>query len=188
MRLFFEFKILVFLLFTAFSGGCSTASTVSRELSEMKYPPNPEAQNTVQINESRSVKKEGWQLPKAEKQKQVRKTVIDSYLENGDKIKVTTTDYAPIKDFFTEEPFASLGKNQAFRLTKINLIRESKVNGKIFCYTIFAKATKPNEKTGKPIAVGSDFIYQYVDRDGDGKFETLVTDGSVYPVPSWVTQ
>jgi hypothetical protein len=189
MQILFKFGIIWCAIVLAHVAGCSLNNTASVLNAVEKESSNDmKLQKVAQENDGKIIKEEGWTIPKPEKQKLVRISNTDSRLESGGKVKVTTTDYSPVKDFLTEEPIVSMGKGHVYGVTKIDLIRESKVNNKSFCYTVFVSSVKVGEKAGKSWPTGSPFLYQYIDRDGDGKFETLLTDASKFAVPDWLSQ
>lgn len=81
-------------------------------------------------------------------------------------------------------PFTSEEERQLVGgVLKLLFITEFSVNGKVYSYDIGARIAKPANHADE---IG--FGYRIVDFDGDGKFETMLTDDDIeLKVPSWAT-
>jgi hypothetical protein len=120
-------------------------------------------------------------------------TRIQSFTsESGKSIKVTRTTYYPVDDFyFTDEPFTPEVARQLVGGTlQLKLIDELKVNGKIFAYVINVTSMMSHaQSNSNSLHNGHPFGYPILDKDGDGKFETLLPDDDVeLQVPAWVSE
>lgn len=191
MKTYFRFKIYGFVLFVVFLFGCSTVSTSSldNEL-ETKASPSPMLPNSPQNYEGKFIKQEGWKIPLPDKKEKMRVIERDVMTENGMKVKRTITIYNPIGDFFfqRESSTSISGSQLKSESLQIQSIWEVKIKEKIYSYTVIARKATPDKQTDESVLTKFEFPYRYFDIDGDGKFETLVTDGSEILVPSWASQ
>jgi len=191
MRVYFGYKIFGFVIFAVLGFCCSTVNTtlLNNKL-EINTSVTPIPPDSLQKYEAKFVKEEGWEIPLPEKRKATRTIEREAKSENGTSVKRMLTVYIPIDAFFFQrEPYASgLDKEMTTGLLRLQAIYELKVKEKIYGYTIYAQKTALDEQTRKSVPSGKIFFYQCFDTDGDGKFETLVTDQSGISVPDWVTQ
>lgn len=147
----------------------------------------PTPPNLPQNDDGRIVKEEGWQIPSPKEKREIGTKLIDMISEDRKSVRVMTTNYAPVEKTIYSE------KTDDARVTLVrdNLILgnfvEYKAKGKVFLYTIFARRPMSEKQE-----IGSSnekiFVYQIVDRDGDGKFETLLIKNSKFLTPSWVSR
>jgi hypothetical protein len=191
MKSIFNLKLYSILAFAVCFAGCSSAKTASAENElAIKFSPTPTPQSSVEESKDDSVKNENWQIPLLKNRKQTRISFSDTKSEDGKPVRLMITDYAPKNEvFFTQVPSGSVSPNRLLSgLLKLEFIEELRVKEKIFGYVVFARATKTDEKTGKPSPFGQMFVYRIIDKDGDGKFETLLADDSKILVPQWVSK
>jgi hypothetical protein len=189
MRLISRIKLCSILVFAILTVGCSPVSTSSRnEESGMKYSSNPTPNNSRQENEAKALKQESCKIPLLEKRIKIRTYVTNLNSEDGKLIKVTTTAYDSKGElFFTREaPTAEHAAELNYGWLKLEWLEELKVKDKIFGYLIFVRGAKPDEKTKKPLLDKHMFVYRCVDFDGDGTFESILTDtAKELLVPKW---
>lgn len=188
MKTFIIFKPYVIAFLTVVFIGCSTVNTTSiNDELNTNISPTPNLEETPKKNDGRIVNEEGWQIPPREKRRKLRERVIDMLSEDGKNFKVTITQYVPIGGFIYSEE--SLLNEQKTTQLRGNLsmagFTEFKLKEKVFLYTIMAITRKPETQKGDNTTHERHFGYQIVDRDGDGKFETLITDKSKFLVPAW---
>ncbi|MEZ5422882.1 MAG: hypothetical protein R2682_07280 [Pyrinomonadaceae bacterium] len=145
---------------------------------------------SVQEGKDAQVRNGGWMIPLPENREQIRQSFSDAESEDGKPVKIAITDLVP-KDvfFFTQTPSDAASPNSLLSgLLKLELIQELRVRAKTYCYLIYARRTKTDEQTGKPSPIGQMFVYRILDKDGDGKFETLSADDSRALVPEWAAK
>ncbi|MCW5956038.1 MAG: hypothetical protein KIT61_05595 [Pyrinomonadaceae bacterium] len=133
------------------------------------------------------IKKSGWTVPSETEAYVTKKQRDMGTTKDGKAVEVTTIyyDYKTMKSY--SEDFYYGGPNldnMKGRLRSGGFIGYS-VNGKRFMYAVFV------EKIVPPPASNSDphdepFVYQIMDADGNGIFETLLGDYDEIVVPNWV--
>jgi hypothetical protein len=178
-------RIQFIMFLSVFLAGCSAANTTLQNSNPEKKSA-PVEQNQNRVSDNRIIKAEGWQIPSPEKKEQVRKKTKSLNSDEGDAFEVTLTYYVPTERFiYREKP---LNDNQIIlvkgELELFDFI-EYRVKDKIFAYTIFARRYKidqPNDNSSHE----HKFVYRILDSNGDGKFETLLTDNSELLVPQWI--
>jgi hypothetical protein len=133
------------------------------------------------------IKKSGWTVPVSNDANIIKIDADMGTTKDGNEVKVSTIHYnhkTPKSYSENLDPEYLIWESM-----KGNLISggftEHRVNGKAFMYSIFA------EKVARPPASNSDphlepFVYQIMDTDGDGIFETLLGDYDKIIVPDWV--
>ncbi|MCC7307409.1 MAG: hypothetical protein IT173_07575 [Acidobacteria bacterium] len=149
-----------------------------------KIEPEPSASPGISCqSDDVCINAEGWRLPSLEGAKASaasKETLKDS---SGKNIEVETVNYV-LENTSTEEPFNLIGKN--FGKLKLSFVRQFSKNEKVFAYVIFAQRTKRDDATQSDEGTGTIFFFTFVDRDGDGKFETLVRGQKPeLTVPDW---
>lgn len=190
MKVFFRVRISYIVIFAVFHLGCSTATTTSlKDETGINFSPTPAPKN-FNNDEGIILKEKGWQIPSPRKKQKskIKESIMKS--EDGKDIKVTATFYTPIENFIYEEnPLDANGEVILVhgKLKLMNFV-EIKVEENVFLYTISARKTEAKEPIYNSTSHNHIFGYQIVDRDGDGKFETLLTDGSKFLVPVWALQ
>jgi hypothetical protein len=110
--------------------------------------------------------------------------------EDGKKVEVERVIYGSRKLFFFEMEMSSRSRETQSNneLLKLESVYEFKVKKRAFFYSIFARQAKPDAQIGRPIPAMHMFVYRILDKDGDGKFETLVSDDSKIIVPKWASE
>ncbi len=179
-------------IFLLFSVGCNGVQpqNLNNVINVTPTPPMEEIVETSNGNR-KFINPGGWQIPMPmpEDRKKTKESKTYGTTSDGERVDMTITFYAPIKDFFY-----TLVIDPAFREHAVGgdlileLIGELKTNGKVYGYSIFARQVAPKDKDGNFTASDHNhmFVYRCYDSDGDGKFETLLTDSSPYFVPDWV--
>jgi hypothetical protein len=135
------------------------------------------------------IRKSGWLTPSRN-----NTYVDDTYVEDavkgktraGKAVKLSTISFIYKIPWIYSQDFSFDGSGLDDLKGKIesDYFRESRANGKIFMYTISGKRV-----TGLPANFephDDPFVYQIQDRDGDGKFETLLGGSQDIIVPNWV--
>lgn len=180
-------KLTFITLLTLVFVGCSTVETTS--LNEERAIETSPTQTDSNQNNQAGIIESGWQIPLPEKKRTLKKSIVTRVSEDGKNIKVTTTECAPINDFIYEEKLTDYQKTKLISgELQLKTFIENKVNEKIFWYTIFAKQTESNEQKSDNSSHNHIFVYRIVDKDGDGKFETRVSDSSEILVPKWAIE
>ncbi len=162
----------------------TSVSNQSPEVVESTPPSNP--RDRVVFDGTNYIKKNGWLVPSSKGTNVTKKETEMGTTNDGSEIEVITTyhDYKTPKSY--SENFYHEGPNLANvkgRLISGGFTKYS-AHGKTFMYSIFA------EKVVPPPASNSDphvdpFVYQIMDTDGDGIFETLRGEYEII-VPNWV--
>ena len=189
MKMILKIGISSLVIFTAFCIGCSTINILSLSAGPVLHVAAvPTPQNLPQDTDGRIVKEEGWQIPSPKEKKEIGTKLIDMISEGGKNVKVTTTNYAPVGKIVysekTDDPRVTLVRDN---LILGNFV-EYKAKGKVFLYTIFARRPNTEKQENGNSSREKIFVYQIVDRDGDGKFETLLINSTKFLTPYWVTR
>jgi len=127
------------------------------------------------------INSEGWSLPNlyGVKASGTRKERLKD--SAGNPLEATIGNFV-LDDTFTDEPFRSIGAN--YGTIKISNVQQFSRNGATFAYLVFAQRTVYDPADRTYSGTGITFFYAFVDRDGDGKFETLLRDAKIV-VPEW---
>ena len=183
--------LLIFTFLIMLSGSCNKARSQNSDNGFVSVDPSLEktiANST--FNEKGIINPTGCQIPMPEQRKKTKESKTFGTTSSGTKVNVNISFYAPIGEFFFIRETDSSPQSQAVTgLLRLELIGEIKSNGKVYGYSIFARKAPKNESNNR----GSEehnhmFVYRCYDSDGDGKFETVVNDGSSFPVPDWVSK
>ncbi|MCZ2390843.1 MAG: hypothetical protein LC113_07165 [Acidobacteria bacterium] len=125
----------------------------------------------------------GWRLPDLEGVKASTTAIEELKSSSGDDVDVATVNYV-LDNIFTDEPFSLIGAD--YGKLALSSVKEFSLNEKVFAYVVFAQRTRPNAVTHSYEGTGTIFFFAFVDRDGDGKFETLLRSlESNFTVPDW---
>jgi hypothetical protein len=190
MKTFIIFKIYAVVFLTVVFIGCSTINntSVSDELNT-KISPTPNLQENPPDTDGRIVKKEGWQIPPLKKMRNLGEEVVDMDSEDGESVKVTLTFYAPKDGYrYTEKPSVN-NPNTGVGIDLSMLgFTEFKVKERVFLYSILAITRRFETEKRDNSTNERYFSYQIGDRDGDGKFESLLIDKSKFLVPAWAVE
>jgi hypothetical protein len=169
-------------IFLSFLITCSTANIASSGNSKALPSVTPVLQDSSLGN--KPIEKEsGWQVPKAEKKEEIKTRTTSAIAEDGSSVLVTITDYA-IPGGFTYNESQAAGDTIVQGNLKTGNYSEFKVNGNFFLYAIFARSVRDANTANNNASHNHSFVYQIIDQDGDGKFETLLKNNK-YVVPSW---
>ena len=161
-----------------------TVSDQSTQTHERNF--SSDSQDVVLSSGKDYIKKTGWKVPSSNETYIIKKEPDMGTTTYGKEVKVNTVDYkykAPksySEDFYYEGPNL---KNMKGKLLSGGF-REYSVNGRIFMYTVFAEKVVPAPASNSDPHVDP-FVYQIMDADGDGIFETLRGDYDMI-VPNWV--
>lgn len=166
--------------------GCSSGKPAP-PVNAVAIQPSP---ISVQEGEDTQVQDGGWKIPLPEDREQIRQSFSDAESEDGKHVTLAITELAPKDEvFFTQVPSDAASPNSLLSgLLKLEFIQELRVREKAYCYLIYARRAKTDEQTGKPSPIGQMFVYRILDKDGDGKFETLSADASRVSVPEWAAK
>jgi len=150
--------------------------------------PNP--QDVVLFDGKNYIKKSGWKTPSK------KNAYIDEKYDQGNTERVTKSGKrvrTKASSYFIGPPwqysqdFSYKGGELDYlkgKLTSNNFL-EMSVNGKVFLYSISAeKVVSPAPSNNDPHE--DPFVYEIMDSDGDGIFETLLGDYDEIIVPNWV--
>ena len=142
------------------------------------------------------VRNSGWNVRPLRRLKMKSQSLLN--LSDGRLKKVNQTVLAVPKEGILIEDTASCARDsEVAHSSPMNAYTVVKydVGGRVFCYTVFGpgvsilKISKTEKRVG---ALGCLSAFAYYDKDGDGRFETLValaTDAPFSPlVPGWVLQ
>jgi hypothetical protein len=165
---------LIILIVVAIIWGCSRENSLMNEnISVIQDAPAEKL--PVENLRKEYVDEQGWKIPKMGKP--LKSDVTNLVDDQGKTISLTTIDFTS-REPITKEPFDSIGVSSN-GFTKIELIIEMKFKERVLGYMVFAKKVSVDSKNNSVTDVNErSFYYRYFDYDGDGKFETLVTDSS----------
>ena len=164
---------IILLLTVMIFGGCKT----SQSLRGKRTP-------TIQkVGEDYFVKPGGWDLLPLGELKKGESSISHQPGADGKLIAINLTKLYPLSEIITDEPLVSVGYNLG-DLKTLSVIK-CEMKGRVFEYSVQAVKVMTEEKTLKIVENGSPLFYRYYDMDGDGLFETLVTDSSDVLVPDW---
>lgn len=169
------------------NGSNSTRSPKNGRASQPETSSSPERVDTVLAVGKDYVRQRGWKIPASDDTYLVKREVDLGTSEDGKEIKVNTTffSYKTPRSYTENFSFAGPDLDRVSGELSFQGFREYRVNAKVFMYAIFA------EKVVPPAASNSDphmdpFVYQIMDSDGDGVFETFRGEYDKIVVPSWV--
>lgn len=130
------------------------------------------------------VRNEGWELPfvQTASKKELRMILLGN-------MTVERQHLLPNSELFKFEEFYPQLKDE-LRIGMINCrvgsILAYSIAGRVFAYqTVFNPVSITD---GNQVAIAAVFPIQFVDRDGDGKFETRIRSTSEPEIPSWVME
>lgn len=169
----FSVLVILILLTAIFFAGCKSART-SRSTTGNRIR---------HVGEDTYVKPDGWEIPAPNELKTGDSGTSHQRSADGDLIPITFTNYYPVGEIVTSEPGSLVGYE--FGETKVQSVTSCSINGRIFEYSVLAASIKTSKRAGNTGETGAPFFYRYYDLNGDGLFETLVTDSSDVPVPDW---
>lgn len=151
---------------------------------------SPGPRDVVFFDGKNYIKKSGWKTPpKKDKYKDENYDLADreGVTKSGKKIKTKTDHYLIRPLWLDSQDFIYKGRELDHMKGKLegSFFLETSANNKVFSYSISVKkvesAPPSNGDHWEP------FIYEIMDADGDGIFETLVGDyDEEIIVPNWV--
>lgn len=176
------------LIFLIFGLACHSISNSTVDIDPTTFPnttPTPYAERQKIINES------GWPTPSPADftlRSKIEKTIKSV---DGRPIRVDSKYMAPTGESVYLAPPMPDGVSSRVQgeLDQMGL-SEFSVKGKVYLYELtvqphFYKSSAPNSSNA---INGLVFIFQIVDEDGDGKFETLFDRRSDVSVPHWASK
>lgn len=136
-----------------------------------------------QAGEDYFIKATGWDMPHLAGLRTGESSISHQPGDDGKLIAINLTNLYPASDVITDEPLASVG----YKLGVFKLVSMVKcdINGHVFEYSQQVTSVISDQKSGKIVENGTPYFFRYYDMDGDGLFETLVTDSSDIMVPDW---
>ncbi len=159
-------------------------STQSSEVAESTPPSNP--RDRVVFDGKNYIKKSGWNTPSR------NDTYIDGSYDQGDVmystesgklVRTNTIHYIYRNPWAFSQEFYFDGRELDYlegRLESLGFL-EMSGNGKVFMYSITVGPLILNDLDHR-----DPFGYRIQDRDGDGIFESLLSDDADIVVPNWV--
>lgn len=138
---------------------------------------------------ARLINDAGWPIPMPEKKAQVRVRETTGSAESGEQIAIEISDYAPEGEFAYPSELTGYPHLEARAkdgLLLLQMISELKCNNRIYGYSVFSAPGEKDAQTGTVKRKGHMFVYRLFDSDGDGRFETMITDSSSFKIPAWV--
>jgi hypothetical protein len=143
-----------------------------------------EGADITKKSEKISINDDGWSIPDLRSAKINETTEIQFKDRFGNERKVKVIHFS-LNDKTKKEPYSlttfNFGKMQLFS------VRQWKIGNKIFAYIITARRVEYEQSEKKYMPNGMAFMFGFLDEDGDGKFETLLSDpDSDLSIPQWV--
>lgn len=172
--------------FLFFTSACTNLNVSSgKNNSENGVVPMPK--KTPLVIEGRIINENGWQVPQTKDTKSwtPKEKKINSI--EGKPFNVKITFFNPNENvLYTEELFSENVTRLHGELV-LNSFEEFRLNDKVYLYSIVAKENEDINQ--KNINARNDMlIYQILDNDGDGIFETLIDNDSTVLLPKWCTK
>jgi hypothetical protein len=146
----------------------------------------PSPKKTPVIIDGRIINESGWKVPQTKDTRTGNKEVKTINSVEVKPFKVKTTYFTPNTEvLYTEELFSENVTRLHGELVLIHF-EEFRLNDKVYLYSITAKKNESiNQKNVN--AHNEIMVYQILDNDGDGIFETLIDDYKTVPIPKWAT-
>lgn len=172
--------VLALISFVVWGTSCNTTSFGSAT-SDLSTPSVSSNSTPTNLPDAGSIKPDGWVVPQLQcevEQFQSEKRPVVG--EDGSEVTLKVAHYRP-KSICTYAE--SSADSSSFLNGNLRLIRiaERKVNDRIFAYIIDALPLS-DDRNARP---KRQFVYRIFDSDGDGKFETLLSDDFVLKPPRW---
>jgi hypothetical protein len=127
------------------------------------------------------------QIPNPPQTSVVRVRFYQAPTNAGKRVKVRITDLISKEDFYFEQS-ALTPEQELGGLQKLEMLRRFDVNGMVFSYSIFERKAGRESANQKPGDLGRLLPINCLDADGDGEFETAVTDNAELVVPDWAVK
>ncbi|QQS39702.1 MAG: hypothetical protein IPM63_09965 [Acidobacteriota bacterium] len=137
------------------------------------------------MNLGNLVRKDGWLIPIPKDGKKVGKTIVTLEDASGNEIPVVYTSFLPASEVQFILKASKVEERNRLVEGKFLLrgYKEMRTPTGIFGYIIIARRIAPLEPTER--ISYTNIVFHIVDFDGNGSFETLITDSSRLVVPSW---
>ena len=150
---------------------------------------SPGLRDVVLFDGKNYIKKNGWKKPPKKdtyKDENYDQGDAERVTKSGKKIRTKTYHYLIRPPWLHSQDFIYKGDGLEYLKGKLEtfFFTEMSANGKVFLYSITVEkgAPPPNSDHFEP------FIYEIMDSDGDGIFETLVHNDENSIVPNWVLE
>lgn len=150
---------------------------------------SPGPRDVVLFDGKNYIKKNGWRKPSKKdtfKDENYDQGDAERVTKSGKQIRTKTDLYFIQPPWLHSQDFIYQGRELDYLKGKLEstTFLEMSANGKVFLYSISVKKVEaeppPNGDHWEP------FMYEIMDADGDGIFETLVHDDGDFVVPNWV--
>ena len=165
----------------------SIESNQSNRIVESKTPAN--LPDVVRLDGKNYIKKSGWETPSkknASLDEAYDRGNTDGVTKSGKRVRTKASSYsiAPPWEYSQDFSYKDGDLDHLKGKLRSNNFLETSFNGKVFLYWISA------QNLGSPPPSNNDhedpFVYEIMDSDGDGIFETLLGDYDEIVVPDWV--
>lgn len=146
--------------------------------------PNP--RDVVWFDGKNYIKKSGWKTPPKNDtyiDESYDQGSVEGRTEKGKQVRTNTLLYVYRTSWWHSQDICYEGRDLDYLKGKLESLSfmETSVNGKVFMYSITVGPLILNDLDHR-----DPFGYQIQDRDGDGIFETLLSDDADIVVPNWV--
>lgn len=133
------------------------------------------------------VKKSGWTVPSRAETDVVERQTDMGTTKDGKAVEVILVfhDYKAPKSYSENFYFEGPNLDNMRGVLKSGGFTEYSINGKRFMYAVFVEKIVPLPASNSD-PHEDPFVYQIMDTDGDGIFETLLGDYDKLIVPDWV--
>jgi hypothetical protein len=186
LKILFALLTCVFGAFLFFTTACTNLN-ISSGKNNSENGAVPTTKKTPIIIDGRLINETGWQVPQTRDTEIGTPTVKKINSIEGKPFKVKTIYFAPNNEvLYTEELFSENVTRLHGELV-LHGFEEFRLNDKVYLYSIVAKENEDiNQKNIN--AHNEKLIYQILDNDGDGIFETLIDNDSTVLIPKWCTK
>ena len=166
----------------------SIESSQSNQIVESNTPAN--LKDVVAFDGKNYIKKSGWETP-SKKNAYIDESYDQGNREgvtkSGKRVRTKESSYSIAPPWQYSQNFIYKGRELDYLKGKLisNNFLETSVNDKVFLYWISAQNVgSPPPSNNEPHE--DPFVYEIMDSDGDGIFETLLGDYDEIIVPNWV--
>jgi hypothetical protein len=186
VKIFFKLLTCCLVTFVCFNTACTNLNISSgKNFSENGAV--PATKKTPVIIDGRLINETGWKIPQAKDARTGPPIVKKIDTVEGKPFNVKIHSFIPIdKVLYTEELFSENVTRLHGELV-LDLYKEYRLNDQVYLYSIVAKENESIDQ--KNINDHNDkLIYQILDNNGDGIFETLIDNSDTVLIPKWVTK
>jgi hypothetical protein len=150
--------------------------------------PTPTPTNSKSENKifTEFVNEEGWTVPLPTSANKHSVNIVQLSTTDKQNVNVSISSFIGLNDFRFKYGSINSEQKEYLSLDELRLVslKEFRVGRNVFSYVIMAE-----KLTSKEHNFGSHpFLYKILDKDGDGKFETLFPGDSDNLVPAWVNR